>query len=72
VDWDCRAVLDVADEGEAGGVAKTLSNLQIQLAASRSSEDMLKLRQAGDSGKEQAEMCAGWNRKWHSSDELDQ
>lgn len=34
---------------------KTLSSVQIQLAASRSSEDMLKLRQAGDSGKEQAE-----------------
>jgi len=34
---------------------KTLSSVQIQLAACRSSEDMLKLKQAGDSGKEQAE-----------------
>jgi PAS domain S-box-containing protein len=30
---------------------KTISGLQIQLAASRTSEDMLKLKQAGDSGK---------------------
>jgi PAS domain S-box-containing protein len=34
---------------------KTVSGLQIQLAASRTSEDMLKLKQAGDSGKEHDE-----------------
>src|SRR5262249_19683702 len=34
---------------------KMVSGLQIQLAASRSSEDMVKLRQAEDSGKEHAE-----------------
>jgi PAS domain S-box-containing protein len=34
---------------------KSVSSLQIQLAASRSSEDMLKLRQGGDPGKEHAE-----------------
>jgi len=34
---------------------KMVSSLQIQLAASRSSEDMLKLKQAEDSGKEHAD-----------------
>jgi PAS domain S-box-containing protein len=37
------------------GLRKTISNLQIQLAASRSSEDILKLKQAEDSEKSREE-----------------
>jgi PAS domain S-box len=51
---------------------KTVSGLQIQLAASRTSEDMLKLKQAGDSGKEHDEHVRRLEQKVvHLQTELD-